>query len=67
MILLRYLKYYLLNEMHPSPLLFFTVFILKDLLTDLAHYYLIFYFLALFLALYKQFNMLYMLPVFLYT
>ena len=67
MILLRYLKYYLLNEMHPSPLLFFTVFILKDLLTDIAHYYLIFYFLALFLALYKQFNMLYMLPVFLYT
>jgi hypothetical protein len=67
MILLRYLKFYLLNEMHPSPLLFFTLFILKDLLSNLAHYYLIIYFLALFLALWKNYNMLYILPVCLHT
>jgi len=67
MIFLRYLKFYLLNEMHPSPLLFFTFFILKDLLTDFALCYLILYFLALFLALWKNYNILYMLPVCLYT
>lgn len=53
MISLNYLRFYLLNERHPSPPLFFIVIIMKDLLSDFSDYHSILYFLALFLVLTK--------------
>lgn len=64
--LLKTLRLYLLHEAYPSPLSFFAYFALRYLLPQNDYHWTL-HFLALFLASVRNYNMLYLLPTFLYV